>query len=121
MMMMMMVCGCREDQDRVAQKWMDEQTKYEDAHLGNFRRIYPSDDSEKYDRFFHSSGSLYQETASFKARSECARLVLLVNRVEQLSELPLVVQKKYKHFCRCNNSQTEKQWLVIKNVIMLRP
>ena len=34
--------GCREDQDRVAQKWMEEQTKYEDAHLGNFRRIYPS-------------------------------------------------------------------------------
>ena len=64
---------CREDQDRVAQKWMEEQTKYEEAHLGNFRRIYPSEGSEKYDKFFHSSGSLYQETASFKARSECAR------------------------------------------------
>jgi len=71
------VSGFREDQDRVAQRWMEEQTKYEDAHLGNFRRIYPSDDSEKYDKFFHSSGSLYQETASFKARSECARSVRL--------------------------------------------
>ena len=75
------VPGCREDQDRVAQKWMEEQTKYEDAHLGNFRRIYPSEGSEKYDKFFHSSGSLYQETASFKARSECARSVRLVKLV----------------------------------------
>ena len=65
----------REDQDREAQKWMEEQTRYEDAHLGNFRRIYPSEGSERYDKFFHSSGSLYQETASFKARSECARSV----------------------------------------------
>jgi len=54
---------------------MEEQTKYEDCHLGNFRRIYPSEGSDKYDKFFHSSGSLYQETASFKARSECARSV----------------------------------------------
>jgi len=67
------VIDCREDQDREAQKWIEDQTKYEDAHLGNFRRIYPSEGSEKYDKFFHSSGSLYQETASFKARSECAR------------------------------------------------
>jgi len=52
---------------------MEEQAKYEDTHLGNFRRIYPVDGSDKYDRFFHSSGSLYQETAAFKARSECAR------------------------------------------------
>ena len=80
LLMMMMMNGFREDQDRVAQKWMEEQTKYEDAHMGNFRRIYPSEDSEKYERFFHSSGSLYQETASFKARSECARSVSLFLR-----------------------------------------
>ena len=80
-MHLLYVTGCREDQDRVAQKWMEEQTKYEDAHLGNFRRIYPSEGSEKYDKFFHSSGSLYQETASFKARSECARSAVRIKHV----------------------------------------
>jgi len=63
----------REDQDRATQKWLEEQTVYEDLHLGNFRRIYPAEGTDKYDKFFHSSGSLYQETAAFKARSECAR------------------------------------------------
>jgi len=92
MMMMMMMDGFREDQDRVTQKWMEEQTKYEDAHLGNFRRIYPSEDSEKYDKFFHSSGSLYQETASFKARSECARFLLL----------PLYLVKQRRHSANMN-------------------
>ena len=41
--------------------------------MGNFRRIYPCAGFEKYDKFFHSSGTLFQETAAFKARSEMAR------------------------------------------------
>ena len=56
-------------------KWIEDNTKYEDEHMGNFRRIYPMEGTEKYDKFFHSSGSLYQETAAFKARTECARFV----------------------------------------------
>ena len=63
----------REEQDRIAAKWMEDLEKYELEHLGNFRRIYPNPGSEKYDKYFHSSGSLYQETAAFKARSEMAR------------------------------------------------
>jgi len=82
---------CREDQDRVAQKWMEEQTRYEDAHIGNFRRIYPSKDSDKYDKFFNSSGSLYQETVAFKARSECARSVLPVKSLNSYQVCCLAV------------------------------
>lgn len=63
----------REDLDRAQAKWLDELSRYEDAHMGNMRRIYPAENTEKYDKYFHSSGSLYQETAAFKARSECAR------------------------------------------------
>ena len=56
-------------------KWLVDLERYENEHMGNFRRIYPNEGTEKYDKFFHSSGSLYQETAAFKARSECARYV----------------------------------------------
>lgn len=49
------------------------QLKFEDAHVGNFRRIFPCEDSEKYDKYFQHSGSLFQETAASKARGECAR------------------------------------------------
>ena len=47
--------------------------KYETEHLGNFRRVYPRPGMEIYEKFFHSSGSLFQETAAYKARSEAAR------------------------------------------------
>ena len=64
----------REELDKAQLKWLDELAKYEDAHIGNFRRIYPPPDgTDKYEKYFHSSGSLYQETAAFKARSELAR------------------------------------------------
>ena len=64
----------REELDKAQAKWLVEQDKYEETHLGNFRRVFPTaNNSEKYEKFFHSSGSLYQETAAFKARSECAR------------------------------------------------
>ncbi|VEL17063.1 unnamed protein product [Protopolystoma xenopodis] len=49
------------------------QERYEDQNVGNFRRIYPVKDDEKYERFLSSNASLYQETVAFKARSECAR------------------------------------------------
>lgn len=68
-----MVAFVREDLDRAQQKWLEEQARYEDKHMGNYRRIYPAEGMEKYEKFFHNSGSLYQETAAFKARSECAR------------------------------------------------
>ena len=63
----------REELERNQQKWLEELEKYEDKHKGNFRRIYPGPGTEKYDKFFNSSGSLFQETATYKARVECAR------------------------------------------------
>lgn len=47
--------------------------RYEAKHLGGFRRIYPREDGEKYDKYFKHSSSLFQETAASKAREECAR------------------------------------------------
>lgn len=52
----------------------DQMEEYEAKHLGGFKKIYPREDSEKYDKYFkHSSSSLFQETAASKAREECAR------------------------------------------------
>ncbi|XP_034049570.1 tubulin polyglutamylase ttll6 isoform X2 [Thalassophryne amazonica] len=53
-----------------AAKHMDQ---YEAKHLGGFKRIYPSEGYEAYDKFFKQSSSLFQETAASKAREECAR------------------------------------------------
>jgi len=53
--------------------------KFELEHLGSFRRIYPRPGMEYYEKFFNSSGSLFQETAAYKARSEAARYAALVN------------------------------------------
>ena len=53
--------------------YLKQLDKFELENLGNFRRIYPRPGMEHYDKFFHSSGSLFQETAAYKARSEAAR------------------------------------------------
>ncbi|KAH9518410.1 Tubulin polyglutamylase ttll13p [Bulinus truncatus] len=63
----------KEELEAAFNQYLEQLEKYEEKHLGNFRRIYPSTGTEKYDKFFHSSGTLFQETAAFKARQEMAR------------------------------------------------
>ncbi|XP_027427059.2 neugrin isoform X6 [Zalophus californianus] len=60
-----------------------DQERYEDSHLGGYRRIYPGPDTEKYTPFFKHNGSLFQETAASKAREECARQQLEEIRLKQ--------------------------------------
>jgi len=54
----------------------DEIKLWESKHLGGFRRVYPMEEGAKdpYERFFEKTGSLYQTTASTKAREEAVRL-----------------------------------------------
>ena len=59
------------------QQYLEQLERYENSHMGNFRRIFPTPGCEKYDKYFHSSGTLFQETAAFRARSELARSVNL--------------------------------------------
>lgn len=63
----------KEEQEAAQSQYIEQLERYENAHLSNFRRVYPFPGSEKYDKFFHSSGTLFQETAAFKARQEMAR------------------------------------------------
>ncbi|XP_026171503.1 tubulin polyglutamylase ttll6 isoform X2 [Mastacembelus armatus] len=64
----------------------EQMERYEAEHLGGFKRIFPREGGEKYDKYFKHSGSLFQETAASKAREECAR--------QQLQELRLKQEQK---------------------------
>lgn len=64
----------REEQEDLAQKWQKEIEKWEDEHMGNYRRIYPTPEAvTKYQKFFTQSGTLYSETTASKARIEQAK------------------------------------------------
>ncbi|XP_068592901.1 tubulin polyglutamylase ttll6 [Cebidichthys violaceus] len=62
---------------------LEQMERYEAKHLGGFRRIYPREGGEKYDKYFKHSSSLFQETAASKAREECARHQLQELRLKQ--------------------------------------
>ncbi|XP_054454377.1 tubulin polyglutamylase ttll6 isoform X2 [Anoplopoma fimbria] len=62
---------------------LEQMERYEAKHLGGFRRIYPREGGEKYDKYFKNSSSLFQETAASKAREECARNQLQELRLKQ--------------------------------------
>ncbi|KAM6896935.1 tubulin polyglutamylase ttll6 [Xenentodon cancila] len=66
--------GARSEELHQSQAFIVEQMeKYEATHLGGFKRIYPREGGEKFDKYFKHSSSLFQETAASKAREECAR------------------------------------------------
>uniref|UniRef100_A0A671MQ15 Tubulin polyglutamylase ttll6-like n=1 Tax=Sinocyclocheilus anshuiensis TaxID=1608454 RepID=A0A671MQ15_9TELE len=65
---------------------VEQMEKYEAKHMGGFRRIFPREGGEKYEKYFQHSSSLFQETAASKTREECAR--------QQLQELRLKQEQK---------------------------
>ncbi|KAH8875796.1 Tubulin polyglutamylase TTLL13 [Schistosoma japonicum] len=66
--------------------------KYENNHMGNFRLIYPSNNVEKYSPFLNPTASFYQETVTYKVRSECARQLREEIRLKQ-EKLGLITNK----------------------------
>ncbi|XP_071476068.1 LOW QUALITY PROTEIN: tubulin polyglutamylase ttll6-like [Diadema antillarum] len=83
----------KEEYEDSYDKAAEAQLKYEEAHIGGFTRIYPTEDSEKYDKYFQHSGSLFQETAASKARGECARQQREEIRAKQ-EKLEMMLKKK---------------------------
>lgn len=73
----------RREQTESSHAALLDQERYEDSHLGGYRRIYPGPNTEKYVPFFKNNGSLFQETAASKAREECARQQLEEIRLKQ--------------------------------------
>ncbi|THD23675.1 putative uncharacterized protein ssa11 [Fasciola hepatica] len=54
-------------------RFLANSDRYEKNHMGNYRRVYPTDDTHKYDQFLSPNATFYQETMTYKVRSECAR------------------------------------------------
>ncbi|KAM8973542.1 tubulin polyglutamylase TTLL13 isoform 2-T2 [Pelodytes ibericus] len=75
--------------------WLEQVEKYEDSHLGDYRRIYPGAKGEQYEKYFKHSGSLFQETAASRAREECARQQLEDLRLKQ-EQKDITIGKKKK-------------------------
>merc|ERR1712127_998312 len=70
-------------------EWLKLVDKFEQRHIGGFQRIYPPADAieaEKYAKFFNSSASLFQTTATQRAREEAARIQLEEIRLKNLVE-----------------------------------
>ncbi|XP_042659878.1 tubulin polyglutamylase TTLL6 isoform X2 [Tyto alba] len=83
----------REELESNQAAWLSRAEKYENSHLGRYRRIYPARGTEKYEPFFKQSGSLFQETAASRAREECARQQLEEIRLKK-EKLEAVTKKK---------------------------
>ncbi|KZC11699.1 Tubulin polyglutamylase TTLL13 [Dufourea novaeangliae] len=61
--------------DKQEEDFLGRQFQWEDEHIGNFRRIYPSKDMEKYEPFFkQNSISVFQDTVASRAREEASRI-----------------------------------------------
>ncbi|XP_043487755.1 tubulin polyglutamylase TTLL13P-like [Polistes fuscatus] len=55
--------------------YIERQFKWEDDHIGNFRRVYPCNDDNKYQQFFKQSGTtVFQETVASRAREEASKV-----------------------------------------------
>lgn len=52
---------------------LEKMEKYEKENCGGFRLIYPTLNSEKYDKFFQDNNSLFQNTVTSRAREVYAR------------------------------------------------
>ncbi|XP_069884382.1 tubulin polyglutamylase TTLL6 isoform X3 [Dipodomys merriami] len=63
--------------------------KYEMENCGGFRLIYPCENMEKYETFFQDNSSLFQNTATSRAREQYAR--------QLIEELRLKKEKKSFH------------------------
>ncbi|XP_054851545.1 tubulin polyglutamylase TTLL6 [Eublepharis macularius] len=91
---------CRNRESRVMEykncqaAWLKQAEKYEEKHIGGYRRIYPASDSDKYNKFFQHHNSLFQETAASRAREEYARQQLQELRLKQEQKNPLSREKK---------------------------
>ncbi|OCT86851.1 tubulin polyglutamylase TTLL13 [Xenopus laevis] len=109
----------REQLETSQASWLAQIEKYEDSHLGGYRRIYPKAEGEVYEKFFKHSGSLFQETAASKAREECARQQLEELRIkkEQI-KTPFGKKKRETKYILQGESAGEK---AMRQKVMKRP
>ncbi|XP_008686520.2 tubulin polyglutamylase TTLL6 [Ursus maritimus] len=62
---------------------LEKTEKYEKENRGGFRLIYPTLNSEKYEKFFQDNNSLFQNTVASRAREVYARQLIQDLRLKQ--------------------------------------
>ncbi|XP_011686718.1 PREDICTED: tubulin polyglutamylase TTLL13-like isoform X2 [Wasmannia auropunctata] len=73
--------------ERNENDYMQRQFQWEDNHMGNFRRIYPCFDENKYQPFFTQNAlSVFQDTVASRAREEASRIEREENELKARGE-----------------------------------
>ncbi|KAL0127819.1 hypothetical protein PUN28_003214 [Cardiocondyla obscurior] len=73
--------------ERNRDSYMRRQFQWEDEHMGNFRRIYPHFDGDKYQPFFKQTTlSVFQDTVASRAREEASRVEREENELKAREE-----------------------------------
>ncbi|KAK2579476.1 hypothetical protein KPH14_010790 [Odynerus spinipes] len=85
--------------ERSEQNHVERQSKWEDEHAGNFRRIYPCKDGDKYQPFFKQCGTtVFQETVASRAREEASKVQREENEIKiKEQESKKITGKWYDH------------------------
>lgn len=74
--------------ERNENDYMRRQFQWEDDHMGNFRKIYPCFDEDRYQPFFMQNAlSVFQDTVASRAREEASRIEKEENEVNSSSIL----------------------------------
>ena len=97
--------GTTKPDKKPEEDYLQKQFKWEDEHMGNFRRIYPCAESEKYQPFFRQTSiSVYQDTAASRAREEASRIQKEENEVFLYfhAKLGLILDRVKKPLTRAN-------------------
>ncbi|XP_062819580.1 tubulin polyglutamylase TTLL13 isoform X3 [Anolis carolinensis] len=86
----------REQMESNQAAWLAQADMHERSHLGGYRHIFPTGNTDKYAHFFNHRGSLFHETVASKAREECARQQLEEIRQKKEQQRESAAGKKRK-------------------------
>lgn len=114
--------------ERNENDYVQRQFQWEDDHMGNFRRIYPCFDKDKYQPFFTQNAlSVFQDTVASRAREEASRIEREENEVNFSSIHDLTfwnwrilnqffILMFRSNYCR-QNSHTKQNAIFFTNII----
>lgn len=96
--------GTTSKPEKLEEDYLQKQFKWEEEHMGNFRRIYPCSDCEKYEPFFKQTNiSVYQDTAASRAREEASRIQ------KEENEVKMKEQENKKISGKCSDSKLHSE------------
>ena len=89
----------KEEKEQLMEDLSRKRNKYEAKHCGGYRKIYPIEGSEKYDRFIQAADNVYQEWTGAK--------ILRTKKVEPKTPLPQ--PPRHKAFSSIHKPKSQQQ------------